>query len=114
MVTVELGYEMQCGYPGPGPVVLELPASEQVPARIPRASVLVDGKAAPSLSVSGHAVAVGLAPRPQIMCDVIGPGRLTIELTRAVGLGNPSRPGSYLLRAARGGVSFSARFDVSS
>jgi hypothetical protein len=112
--TAVLGYEMQCGYPGPGPVVLELPAAEHVPASIRRSSVLVDGKAATSVRVSGHAVSVGLAPPPQIMCDVIGPGRLTIELTRAAGLGNPTRPGSYVLRVARGSTSFSARLTIRS
>jgi len=112
-VSVQLGYEMQCGYPGPGPVVLTFPAAEHVPARISATSVLVDGKAAPSVAVAGTSVTVGLAPPPQIMCDVIGPGRLTIRLTRSAGLGNPARSGSYLLRATRGATSFSTRFTIS-
>lgn len=111
-LSLQLGYEMQCGYPGPGPVVLRFPAAEHVPASISRASVLVDGKAAPSVHVVGRAVSVGLAPAPQIMCDVIGPGRLRIELTRAAGLGNPANGGTYLLDAARGRASFSARFSI--
>ncbi len=112
--SVELGYEMQCGYPGPGPVVLSFPAAVRLPARIARSAVLVDGKAAASVQAAGRSLAVGLAPPPQIMCDVIGPGRLTIELTGAAGLGNPARAGSYRLTATRGTTSFSARFAIGS
>ena len=111
-VTVQLGYDMQCGYPGPGPVLLTFPAAEHVPATIPTGAVLVDGKMARAVHVAGQTVSVGLAPPPQVMCDVIGPGRLTLELKRAAGLGNPGRAGSYLLRAAKGGLTFTARFAV--
>src|SRR5579862_1372550 len=100
-VGFTLTYEMQCGYPGPGPVVLKLPASEHMPATIPAAAVLVDGKKAVSVHVESSSVTVALAPPPQVMCDVIGPGRLTIELTKTAALGNPARPGSYVVRASR-------------
>jgi hypothetical protein len=111
-LTLKLGYEMQCGYPGPGPVVVQLPAAELVPARIPRAAVLVDGKGAPGVQVAGHAISVALPPRPQVMCDVIGPGKLTIVFTRAAGLGNPSSGGSYTVTATRGTTPVRARFSV--
>ena len=111
-LTLTLGYEMQCGYPGPGPVVVQLPAAELVPARIARTAVLLDGKAAPGVQVAGHAISVALPPRPQVMCDVIGPGKLTITFTRAAGLGNPSRGGSYTVTATRGTTPVRARFSV--
>lgn len=111
-LTLELGYEMQCGYPGPGPVVITFPVAERVPAVLSRAEVLVGGHPAVSVGVSGHSVSVGLAPEPRVMCDVIGPGRLTVQFTSAAGLGNPSRPGSYTVEAARGSAFFSAAFTI--
>ena len=107
-----LSYEMQCGYPGPGPVTVRFPAREHVPPAIPASSVLVAGKPAPGVSVSGRTVTVTLAPPPPVMCDVIGPGRLTIEFTRAAGLGNPAQPGTYRIAATRGTASFSAPFTI--
>ena len=111
-LTLQLAYEMQCGYPGPGPLRLELPVSEHVPAVIAASAVLVDGKAAPAVRVAGDVVTVALPQQPRVMCDVIGPGRLTVELTRAAGLGNPARAGSYMVTATRESSSFSARFTI--
>lgn len=109
-LTLELEYEMQCGYPGPGPVLITLPAAERLPGTLARTSVRVDGRPAVAVSVTGHTVSVGLAPEPRIMCDVIGPGRLTVLFTSAAHLGNPSRPETYVVEATRGGASFSAGF----
>lgn len=111
-LTLTLQYEMQCGYPGPGPVVVTLPRGEAVPVTLAASAVLVDGHHATSVSLSGRAVSVGLAPEPQIMCDVIGPGRLVIAFTRSAGLGNPMHKGSYAVLATRGSASFSARFTI--
>ena len=107
-----LTYEMQCGYPGPGPVTIDLPTQERVRSVVKLAQVLVDGHPARALAVSGHTVTVGLAPPPRINCMVIGVGRLTILLTRAAGLGNPLRAGSYTITAARASSEFSARFTI--
>ena len=103
---------MQCGYPGPGPVRVVRPAGERVPATIPGSAVLVNGKAAPAASVVGRAVGVTLPPSPRIMCDAIGPGRLTIVFTRAARLGNPLRAGSYVIVATRQTSSFVAQFTI--
>jgi hypothetical protein len=111
-LTLRLSYEMQCSYPGPGPVVVRFPAAERVPARIAASAVLVNGKTAPSVGVAGRTVSVALPPRPQIMCDVIGPGTLTIAFTRAAGLGNPARAGSYVVTATRQGTSLAARLAI--
>jgi hypothetical protein len=111
-VTLVLGYDMQCGYPGPGPVLVAFPTAMQVPAQLPASAVLVDGHAAPGVLVSGRRVTVNLAPPPQIMCDVIGPGKLTLAFTRAAGIGNPRRPGTYTVAARRAATAFSAAFAV--
>ncbi len=111
-ITVRLTYEMQCGYPGPGPVRVVLPVAVRVPARIARSAVFVNGRAAPAVRVAGRAISVGLPARPRIMCDAIGPGRLTIVFGRAAGIGNPLRAGSYLLVATRQTSSFVARFTI--
>ena len=111
-LTLVLTYEMQCGYPGPGPLTIDLPSEERVPGALVRSQVLVDGQPARSVSISGHAVTIGLAAPPRIMCMVIGMGRLTILLTRASGLGNPVRAGSYAITATRASSEFSASFAI--
>jgi hypothetical protein len=111
-LTLELDYDMQCGYPGPGPVVIELPAAERVPGSLARSQVLVDGHPAASVQVSGHRVDVGLAAKPRIMCDEIGPGRLTISFPTSAGLGNPARAGSYTIDVTRASTALSARLTV--
>jgi hypothetical protein len=103
---------MQCGYPGPGPVTVRFPAQEYLPQAISSAAVLVDGKPAAGVRVSGRTVVVGLAPPPQVMCTVIAPGRLAIDFTRAAGLGNPSRPGTYRLGVSRGATVLSAPLTI--
>jgi hypothetical protein len=46
------------------------------------------------------------------MCDVIGPGRLTILFTRAARFGNPARAGTYTIIVTRRASTFSARFTI--
>lgn len=111
-LTLKLSYAMQCGYPGPGPVLVEFPAQERVPGAIAAATVLVDGKRALGVRVSGHTVKIGLAPPPQVLCDLIAPGRLTIVLTRSAGLRNPTHAGRYTITASRKGAALSAGFTV--
>jgi hypothetical protein len=112
-LTLKLGYEMQCGYPGPGPVVVTFPKAWRLPATLGATPVLVDGKAAVSASLSGHTVRIGLAPAPRIMCDVIGPGMLTIQFTRAADLGNPAVAGTTDVTAERANESFRIPFSIS-
>ena len=108
-LTLRLGYPMQCGSPGPGPVSVTLPAAMTVPQSIARAAVLVDGKPAVHVARNGRAIVVGLAQPTGIMCDVIAPGTLTIRFRSTVGLGNPRVPGTYVVRAATESRSFAAR-----
>jgi hypothetical protein len=113
-VSLRLRYEMQCGWPGPGSLVIRFPAGMLLPARLPAGAVLVNGKAATAAGPAGATrdVTVGLPRRPQIMCDAIGPGTLTVAFTRAARLGNPKAAGSYVLRATHGGDRFSGRLAI--
>jgi hypothetical protein len=111
-LTVRLSYEMQCGYPGPGPIVVRLPGGERVPAAIASSALLVNGKPAPGVHVAGRVVSVDLPSRPAIMCDVIGPGTATVVFTRAAALGNPPRAGSYAVTVTRQGSSVAARLAI--
>ncbi len=111
-VMLTLRYEMQCGYPGPGPVVVRLPAREHIPAALPAGAVLVNGRAATAAVAAGSSLRVALPPRPQVMCDVIGPGRLTIAFGRRAGLGNPGVPGGYTVTARRQSSAFAAHFAI--
>jgi hypothetical protein len=113
-LTVKVHYEMICGQPGRGTAVVTLPAASAVPSTIAAPAVLVNGKQPPSVSVSGHVVTITMPPQRQgVTCMVVGPGTLTLTLTRAAGLANPTSPGTYTIRVRRGTRSFQARVHVS-
>ncbi|MGD0714222.1 MAG: hypothetical protein ABSB24_08575 [Gaiellaceae bacterium] len=111
-LTLKLRYEMQCGRPGPGPLVVSLPAAERVPHTIVRGSVLVDGKPPASASVTGHVIVLTLPPQRGVICMVIGPGTLTAVFTRAAGLGNPAVAGSYPIAVRIGARAFTPHLTV--
>jgi hypothetical protein len=46
------------------------------------------------------------------MCDVIGPGTLTLVLTKAAGLGNPPKPASYAVRARKSTRTFKTTMQI--
>jgi hypothetical protein len=108
--TVVLQYDMQCGYPGFAPAQITLPGA--VPAHVARTAVLVNGKPARSVAVRGHTVVVGMPTRPQIICDVIGPGRLTVVLTSRARIANPANAGAYHVSVRKGSLTFSSPFAV--
>jgi hypothetical protein len=112
-LTLKLGYEMQCGYPGPGPVVVTFPATWRLPAKLGATPVLVNGKAAVSASLSGHTVKVGLAAPPQIICDEIGPGMLTVQFTRGDNIGSPLKAGTSVVTAQVKGQTFNVSYAFS-
>jgi len=111
-VRLVLAYQMQCGYPGPGPLVVVFPAGERLPARMPASAVLLDGRAAPAVGVSGHSVRIGFRAPPQVMCDVLTIGRLEVVFTRDARLGNPPRAGGYRLGVTKGVSSAAAPFAI--
>jgi len=109
-LTLTLAYEMQCGYPGPGPVLIEFPRQLLLPATLTRSQVLVDGRSARSVRISGRTVSIGLAPRPRIICMEIAMSRLAIVFTAAADLGNPVRTGTYTLAVTRASSTFRVPF----
>jgi hypothetical protein len=111
-MTLKLHYEMQCGSPGPGALVVTLPSSEQLPAHFSTSAALLDGKHVAVRLVSGKALRVSVPPPPRVMCDVIGPGTLTLQLTKAANLGNPARPGSYVVVARKSSRTFEATLHI--
>ena len=113
VATLRARYEMQCGWPGPGSLVIRLPAG-MLPAHVPAASVLVNGTRATAVSSSDaqRQIAVALPPRPQVMCDSIGPGTLTVVFTRASRMGNPKAAGSYVIRATHAADRFTGRLVI--
>ena len=113
-LTLKLHYEMVCNQPGLGKTIVTLPQAASIPTRIDSAAVLVNGKPAPAVSVSGHDVSVTMpTKRPGVSCMVMGPGTLTLTLTRAAGLGNPAQAGTYTIRAQRNARTFRAEVHIS-
>jgi hypothetical protein len=96
-LTLRLRYEMQCGHPGPGPLLITFPGAERLPAQLAAGSVLVDGRPATQAERKGRVVSVALPIEHGPLCDVIAPGVLKVVLTRAAGIGNPSAAGTYAL-----------------
>jgi hypothetical protein len=104
-LTLKLNFEMTCGQPGRGPVIVHLPAKMGVPQR------LVGGngtKQAPA-TVSGHDVTVQLPKPSAVTCMSIGPSTLTLTL---VGVRNPATAGTYVVRARLREHVFAAPFVV--
>jgi len=97
-LTFTMHYEMQCGRPGAGPFSVRVPEGFTLPASIPARDVLLDGKTPPSVIRSGRSLAVGIPTQTGVICDVIGPGVLTVQFKRAAGIGNAASPGSYSFR----------------
>jgi hypothetical protein len=113
-LTLKLHYEMVCSQPGLGKAIVLLPKASFVPARIDSAAVLVNGKPAPAVSVSGHDVSITMPTRQSgVTCMIMGPGTLTLVLTRAAGIGNPAQAGTYTIYARRNTRSFQAEVHIS-
>jgi hypothetical protein len=93
-LTYKLTYEMQCGSPGKGPLILAFPAQVAVPS-VAAADVLLNGKAAPAVKRQGSTLVVSLPAQPTIMCDSITMGTLTVTITNAAGFANPKTRGLY-------------------
>ena len=112
-LTLTMRYEMQCGWPGAGPLVVSLPAAMRVvPHTITRAVVRVDGKPPATVSVTGHVIVFTLPPRRGVTCMEIGPGALTVVFAPAAEIGNPKKPGAYPIAVRIGAHSFTARLRV--
>jgi hypothetical protein len=114
-LTVQVRYEMVCGQPGTGTVVVTLPAAARVPAAIDASSLLVNSRPPTSVAVADRSVTVGLPHRkPGVLCDVVAPGTLTVVFTRRAGLGNPAAAGTYSIAVRRANLSFATTVRISS
>jgi hypothetical protein len=102
-VALKLKFDsmLQCGIPVGPPLVVTLPTAAHVPRKVPRTAVLVNGQPSASVTVTGHVLAVRVA-HPEVLCDVIGRGTISIAFTHAVGLGNPAASGTYRISVRRG------------
>jgi len=91
-LTLRTTLELQCGRVNQ--VIVGSPAAMGVKT-IAATAVLVNGVHPASVRTSGHLVQVTMPPPQGAICDVIGPARVTVRFTRAAGLVNPVRAGSY-------------------
>jgi hypothetical protein len=109
-VALRTTMTLQCGWPGP---VLDVvfPAAEQLPNALPRSAILVDGEQPASVTRSGRKVTLSV-PRPQVLCDAIGPATMRVTFTRAAGLGNPARAGAYAITVDHGAQSARGSFRI--
>jgi hypothetical protein len=101
-LSLNLHYEMVCGQPGRGPVVVRLPAA----FRLSRLQVRARGEARP-FTVAGRTVTINLAKPPQITCMSIAEAALPI---RIAGIHAPA--GTYAVRAVVNANTFTATLHV--
>ena len=104
-------YEMHCGYPGAGPLVVTFPRAVKLPQRLADGAVRLAGKPVVA-TVDGRHVTVSVAPHRGVLCNLMGPGSLKLVFTPAAGLANPARAGSYSFQATHGGRAFTARLRI--
>jgi hypothetical protein len=113
VLTLAVRTELQCGRLVGGALVVHLPAQERMPATVAATAATVGGKPSGAVAVAGHVLTVSI-PRPRgMMCDVIGPGTVTLVLTRSANLGNPKTAGTYPLVVSRGAQQFKTTMKIS-
>lgn len=101
-LALTLRYEMICGQPGPGPLVLQLPTRFRLTA--PRA--FVDGKERAG-SVMASTVTIDLPNPPRITCMSITEGTLHVRVT-----GVHAPHGTWTLHAQIRRHAFTARLQI--
>jgi hypothetical protein len=111
-LTLKLHYEMQCGNPGRGSLVVVLPAQMRLPTRFQANVAWLDGKRIAMTRGTGASLRVVLPPPPQVMCDLIGPGTLTLLVTKAADIGNPVAAGAYAVSARAGTHAFNTTLTI--
>lgn len=101
-LRLTLQYAMTCGEPGPGPLVVALPAG----FRLVSARVVVRGR--PELYIArGSTLAIQLPQPPQVTCMSIAEGTLPV-VVRGVHAG----AGAYTIRARIRSHSFAVRLRI--
>jgi len=112
-LRVTLHYEMQCNYPGAGPLVVTFPTAVKLPKQFADGSVLLADNPV-AATVDGQQVTVVVPPHRGILCTLMGPGSLKLTFTRAAKLANPARKGGYHFSATHLGRAFTATLSIKS
>jgi hypothetical protein len=110
-LKLTLRYEMRCGYPGAGRLVVTFPSALKLPKRFAAGAVRVAGKPL-TAKVEGRTVTVTIPPPKGTLCNVVSLGSLAVTFTRAAKLVNPTQAGTYRLRAAHAGHHFTASLAI--
>jgi len=110
-LSLSFSTALVCGRPL-GPTTITLPAAAHVPAAIPRTAVMVDGRPAGRVTVAGPLVTVTSVTPTGMMCHSVTLGPMAITFTRAAGLGNPARAGTYAVAVQRGRRALHGRLTI--
>jgi hypothetical protein len=110
-LRLTLHYEMQCNYPGAGPLVVTFPAALKLPKHFASGSVLLAGNPV-AAAVDRREVTVTVPPHKGILCAMVGPGSLKLTFTSAAKLANPTHKGSYRFTATHLGRNFTAALTI--
>jgi len=110
-LTLTMRYEMQCSYPGQGPLVVTFPRAVKLPKRFRTGAVRLGTKAI-AAKRHGRNVTVTIPPPTSTLCGVMGPGSLVLRFTRAAKLVNPAHAGSYRFKATHTGHDASAKLTI--
>jgi hypothetical protein len=106
-LTASLRTDLRCGrLIGTAPLTLVLPAKAHIPASVPTFAVLVGGRPAGKVVVTGHSLAISPPPPRGMLCDSIRRGTAKLVLLPAAGLRNPAAAGTYTFRLRHGGDTF--------
>lgn len=101
VVTLVLPASLICGRPL-GATSVTLPAAADVPVTIGAGDVTVNTLPVKKVSISGSTITFGAPPQKGVMCHSITQGLMRIVFTRAAGLGNPSRAGTFAVSVKHG------------
>lgn len=110
-LKITFRYVMQCGYPGPGPLVVTFPAAMKLPKRFAAGSVKLAGKAI-AATRSGRKATVTIPPHKGVLCGVMAMGAVTLTFTQAAELGNPTQAGSYRFSATHAKLAFKTKLAI--
>lgn len=104
-------YQMQCGYPGPGPFVVTFPSAVKLPKRFAAGTVKLSGKSI-AAKIEGRSVSVTVPPPNGVLCGTMGPGLVKLTFTHAAKVANPTHAGSYRVKATHEKRAFGAKLVI--
>ncbi len=109
-LSLQATLELQCGRAQT--VTVGLPAAMGMKS-IPASAVVVNGTHAASVRTTNHTVHVTMPPPQGMICNSIGPARVSVRFTRAAGLVNPKHSGSYAVWLQVRGETAAGRLKIS-